>query len=93
MPDTDYHRTHVWISGDVQGVFFRDSTRQKAKELDLTGWVTNRPDGRVEGVFEGPKDAVQKAVAWCANGPENARVENVSTEDETPENLSGFEVR
>ena len=93
MPDTDRHRTRVWISGSVQGVFFRDSTRQKAKQLDLAGWVTNRPDGRVEAVFEGPEDAVRQAVDWCSKGPENARVENVSTEDEPPENLSGFEVR
>ena len=95
MTDTsdERRRTRVLISGEVQGVFFRDSTRQIAERLNLAGWVTNLPDGRVEAVFEGPPDAVQNAVEWCSEGPEQARVEDVSTESETPESLTGFEVR
>lgn len=95
MSDTnnERHRTRVLVSGDVQGVFFRDSTRQQANRLGLVGWVRNLPDGDVEAVFEGPEDAVRQAVEWCAHGPEHAHVENVSAEHESPENLSGFEVR
>ncbi|MGI8865958.1 MAG: acylphosphatase [Rubrobacteraceae bacterium] len=89
----DHKRAHVFIAGRVQGIFFRDSTRQQANRLGLTGWATNLPDGRVEAVFEGPENAVREAVDWCAHGPEQAHVEDVSTEYEPPENLSGFEIR
>jgi acylphosphatase len=87
-------RAHVLVSGKVQGVFYRDSTRQKAESLGLAGWVRNLRDGRVEAVFEGPEDAVKDAVAWCREGSPNARVTDVDvlwTEPE--EKLEGFEVR
>lgn len=95
MSDTnsEHHRARVLVSGDVQGVFFRDSTRQQAERLGLAGWVRNLPDGRVEAVFEGPADAVRQAVEWCRTGPDNARVEDVSTQDEEAEGLTGFEAR
>ena len=95
MSDTnnDRQRARVRVSGDVQGVFFRNSTRQQANRLGLAGWVRNLPDGRVEVVFEGPEDSVRRAVEWCRQGPEHAHVEEVSTEREAPEDLSGFEVR
>ncbi len=86
-------RTRALISGRVQGVFFRDSTREKAEALGLSGWVRNLPDGRVEAVFEGDPDRVREMVAWCESGPSSADVDDVSVEDETPEGLSGFEVR
>ena len=86
-------RAHVRVSGWVQGVFFRDSTREKAEELGVSGWVRNLPDGRVEAVFEGDPDRVGEMVAWCESGPSSADVDDVSVEDETPEGLSGFEVR
>ncbi len=70
-------RAHVFISGRVQGVFFRDNTRQKARQLGVTGWVRNLPDGRVEAVFEGDEDAVKKIIEWCHIGPPAARVDNV----------------
>ncbi len=90
----DKERAHVRISGQVQGVFFRDSTRQKAEELNLAGWVKNLPDGRVEAVFEGPPDEVKKMLRWCEEGPQQATVENVDTDIEDPGgDLSGFEVR
>jgi acylphosphatase len=77
----------------VQGVFFRDSTRRKAEELGLSGWVKNLPDGKVEAVFEGPSDSVRKMVRWCEEGPQQASVENVDTDFEDPgEDLQGFEV-
>ncbi|MGB3632729.1 MAG: acylphosphatase [Rubrobacteraceae bacterium] len=87
-------RAHVYISGNVQGVFFRDSTRRKAEELGLTGWVKNMPDGRVEAVFEGTASTVQEMIDWCKEGPSQATVEDVDAEREEPaEDLKGFEVR
>ena len=92
--ESNKERAHVYVSGNVQGVFFRDSTRQKAEELGLAGWVKNKPDGRVEAVFEGPSDEVRQMVDWCENGPSHADVENVEVEYGEPENDSeGFEVR
>jgi acylphosphatase len=94
MQSKDPERAHVRIAGQVQGVFFRDSTRQKAEELNLAGWVKNLPDGRVEAVFEGPPDEVKKMLRWCEEGPQQATVENVDTDIEDPVgDLSGFEVR
>ncbi len=70
-------RVHIFISGKVQGVFFRSSTKSKAEELGLTGWVRNLADGRVEAVFEGEEGNVEKMVQWCRKGPQYARVEDV----------------
>ncbi len=87
-------RARVRVSGSVQGVFFRDSTREKAESLALTGWVRNLPDGNVEAVFEGPSAKVREMVEWCEAGPPHAEVENVEVNHEPPENdLSAFEVR
>ncbi len=70
-------RVHVFVSGKVQGVFFRSSTKDKAQELGLSGWVRNLADGRVEALFEGKKEVVEKMIEWCKNGPEFARVTGV----------------
>ena len=86
-------RVHVSISGEVQGVFFRYETRQRARELGIAGWVRNVPDGRVEAVFEGPDEAVDRMVAWCRRGPDQADVREVDVRDEDPEGLDTFEVR
>ncbi len=86
-------RAHVLVSGRVQGVFFRDSARQEAEQMGLSGWVRNTEDGRVEAVFEGDSEAVQQMIEWCESGPSSADVEDVSVDKETPEGLSGFEVR
>ncbi len=94
MENNDQQRAHVCVSGDVQGVFFRDSTREKAEQLGLSGWVKNLPDGRVEALFEGPTDKIREMVQWCEQGPRHATVENVDVEfDTAQEDLSGFEVR
>ncbi|HOX36485.1 MAG TPA: acylphosphatase [Candidatus Brocadiia bacterium] len=69
---------HVVIEGLVQGVGFRYATRRFAADHDLGGWVKNRPDGRVEALFEGRRSAVQAAVDWCRKGPPASRVENVN---------------
>ncbi len=94
MQSNDQERAHVRISGQVQGVFFRDSTRQKAEELGLAGWVKNLSDGSVEAVFEGPSGKVREMVSWCEEGPRNASVEDVDSDFETSGgDLRGFEVR
>jgi acylphosphatase len=94
MESGERERAHVYVSGQVQGVFFRDSTRQKAEQLGLAGWVRNLPDGRVEALFEGPRDRVEEMVRWCEEGPPHAAVENVDIDVEaSQEGLTGFEVR
>ena len=94
MQNSDLERAHVRVSGQVQGVFFRDSTRKKAEELGLAGWVRNLPDGEVEAVFEGPSQEVREMVRWCEEGPQHASVENVDTDFESAgRDLVGFEVR
>ena len=70
-------RAHVYISGRVQGVSFRWYTQRMAQRLGLTGWVRNLWDSRVEAIFEGPEELVQKAVAWCHHGEPPARVDDV----------------
>ncbi|MFI1158474.1 acylphosphatase [Streptomyces sioyaensis] len=86
-------RRHVVVSGDVQGVFFRDTCRRTAEEHDVAGWVRNRPDGTVEAVFEGAPERVQKLVDWAHQGPPLATVDAVSVQEEEPEGLTGFDVR
>jgi acylphosphatase len=86
-------RAHVFIAGRVQGVGYRYATVDTATELGLTGWVRNLPDSRVEAVFEGAKEVVQEMVRWCHAGPPAAMVKEVVLEYESPEGLSGFEVR
>lgn len=87
-------RTHVFISGRVQGVFFRSSTRDKAMELGITGWVRNLFDGRVEAVFEGEKENVEKIVQWCRKGNKIAKVEDVEiVYDKYTGEFNGFSIR
>ena len=86
-------RRRVEVRGNVQGVFFRDSCRSEASSRGVAGWVTNRPDGAVEAVFEGDPDAVTAMVDWCSSGPRGADVESVDESTEEPEGLSGFEIR
>jgi acylphosphatase len=85
-------RRRVVVRGRVQGVFFRDSVRERARALGVHGRVRNRPDGTVEATFEGPPDAVETLVRFCETGPRGARVSRVDVDDEEPEGLDGFEV-
>jgi acylphosphatase len=85
-------RRRVVVHGRVQGVFFRESVRQRARALGVHGRVRNRPDGTVEAVFEGPPDAVEELVRFCEAGPRGARVSRVEVADGEPEGLDGFEV-
>ena len=75
-------RKRVLISGLVQGVYFRVHTRDAALAAGVAGWVRNRRDGRVEAVFEGEREAVEKMVKWCRKGPPSSRVEKVEVFDE-----------
>jgi acylphosphatase len=89
----DRARRRVVVHGDVQGVFFRDSTREEAERRGVDGWVTNRSDGAVEAVFEGDPEAVAAMVDFCREGPSRASVERVEEETEEAEGLDGFSVR
>ena len=86
-------RRRVVAHGRVQGVFFRDSTRERARSAGVAGWVTNRADGAVEAVFEGDADAVERMVAWMGEGPRGAAVDRTEVTEEEPEGLDGFEIR
>jgi acylphosphatase len=71
---------HVFVTGKVQGVYFRDTTRTKAAEHGVDGWVRNLPDGRVEAVFQGDEEAVDAMVDFCHEGSPAARVDGVEAE-------------
>ena len=90
---SDWIRQRVVVTGQVQGVFFRDTTRREALRRGVCGWVRNRSDGAVEAVFEGPADAVDALVAFCSRGPRGASVAALDVRDEAVEGLRGFEVR
>ena len=89
----DIVRRRLIVHGKVQGVFFRDSTRQAARNEGVSGWAANRGDGSVEVVLEGPADAVNSVVGYCRTGPSSADVESVDEHEETPEGLTGFQIR
>jgi acylphosphatase len=85
----DYVRAHVHISGRVQGVNFRAWLRDRAREVQVMGWVRNLSDGRVEAVFEGGRAAVQRMVSQCYSGPIRAEIERVEVAWETPTGNEG----
>lgn len=87
-------RAHVFVSGRVQGVFFRYETRLRALRNNVVGWVRNLPDGRVEAVFEGEKENVDAMIEFCRRGPPGAIVKNVEVIWETPTGeFKGFQIR
>ncbi|MGA6948028.1 MAG: acylphosphatase [Solirubrobacterales bacterium] len=86
-------RKRVVVSGRVQGVFFRDTTKRRAEAAGVSGWVRNTPEGAVEAVFEGEPDAVEEMVEFSRRGPSRAEVAAVEVTEEQPERLSGFQVR
>lgn len=67
-------RAHLFVTGQVQGVFFRSETRRRATTLNVTGWVRNLQDGRVEVLFEGTPENVDALIAFCRRGPSGAKV-------------------
>ena len=82
MSGTKKTRAHVFVIGTVQGVYFRQNTKQVAARHKVTGWVRNLPDGRVEAVFEGGEMDLNEVIKWCHMGPPNASVENVTVKFE-----------
>jgi acylphosphatase len=86
-------RAHVVVSGRVQGVFFRSDARDRARSLQVAGWIRNVADGTVEAVFEGEAERVESMVKWCRRGPSGAQVESVDVSREEPRGESGFAIR
>jgi acylphosphatase len=86
-------RYRVLISGQVQGVFFRDTCRRLAVKHGVAGWVRNLPDGRVEAVFEGPAEDVGRLLDWAHTGPRLAVVDGVAVQAERPEGLAAFHIK
>jgi len=87
-------RAHVVISGRVQGVFFRQYTKETAKELSVLGWVRNTADGNVESIFEGPENRVKELLLWCKQGPKLAVVDQVSVEyEQTTGEFTDFKIK
>lgn len=89
----DLRRVHLWISGRVQGVFYRATTSEEAESRGLTGWVRNAPDGRVEAEVQGSPDAVDELIDECRSGPPMAKVEEIEVDDvEVHPDEHGFSV-
>jgi len=87
-------RAHIYVSGQVQGVWFRSCTQEMAERMGVCGWVRNLPDGRVEAVFEGDKDEVEVMVDFCRRGPPGAQVDDVEVKWEPYKGeFSGFGIR
>jgi acylphosphatase len=87
-------RAHIFVSGRVQGVFFRSETQDEALRHGLTGWVRNLPDDRVEAVLEGDRDKIEKLIQFCKRGPPGARVTKVDvTWEDYTEQFKSFTIR
>ena len=84
---------HFFVSGRVQGVFFRMRTKHRADGLGLTGWVRNLPDGRVEGIASGAESKLSEFTRWLHEGPEYARVDDVAIQELESQDFPGFRVR
>jgi acylphosphatase len=87
-------RAHVFISGRVQGVFFRSEVRREAKKMGIAGWVRNTPDGKVEAAFEGEEKSVKEIIEFCKRGPPGASVTDVQVVWESyTDEFREFEIR
>ncbi|MDH4567693.1 acylphosphatase [Pseudomonas sp. BN414] len=84
---------HGYVSGKVQGVYYRQSTQEQADQLELDGWVRNVADGRVEVLLEGEEDAVRSMAAWLEQGPADAKVTGVELQQQPVQGITGFIVR
>jgi acylphosphatase len=91
---SDKARIRILVFGDVQGVFFRANTQSEGGRLGVSGWVRNLPDGSVEVLAEGEKEALGKLLEWCRHGPAGASVDRLESEWlEFRGDLNGFRVR
>jgi acylphosphatase len=87
-------RINITVFGKVQGVLFRASICQKAKEFNLIGWVKNQSDDSVKIIAQGKKDNLEKLIKWCYNGPKNAIIEKVDIEWKKATNeFKNFEIK
>jgi acylphosphatase len=87
-------RAHLFLKGRVQGVFFRSYTHNQARLSNVSGWVRNLSDGRVEAVFEGERGQIEKVIDFCKQGPTGSKVESVEIKWEKPKLCySKFEIR
>ena len=87
-------RAHIFVSGYVQGVFFRSSMKEVADKYGVKGWVRNLPDGRVEAILEGPENAVNRVIEWARRGPPLADVEDVEVKwEEYKGEFEDFRIR
>lgn len=84
---------HVRVTGRVQGVFFRAWAQGQARELGLSGWIRNCPDGSVEAHLDGDENAVERMIERMRRGPSDARVEEVTVKEAVPESTGRFELR
>ena len=85
---------HIFVTGRVQGVFFRQATRVVALKNNVTGWVRNLDDGRVEILIEGDDKCVESVIKWCNFGPANSRVDDIQISNENYlGTFKNFEVR
>ncbi len=84
---------HAYVSGKVQGVYFRQATQEQADALDLDGWVRNLADGRVEVLFEGEAEAVERLQQWLQQGPQQAEVSGLEVSQAPLQGIAGFIVR
>ena len=84
---------HVLVIGRVQGVFFRAWAQGQARELGISGWIRNCPDGSVEAHIDGDEDGVTRMIERMRHGPSDARVEEVAVEEAAPESTGRFELR
>ena len=89
----DRTRVHVFVSGDLERVDFRQAIADKANEQGVTGWVKNLSDGRIEAVLEGPRDEVYRVVGLCRAGPRGATVAGVQVDREPPKDEKSFRVK
>ena len=83
----------VVVTGLVQGVFFRATLRDRARDLGVSGWVSNESDGSVAAHLEGPPESVQALLDWCHRGPSGAEVDQVDVRDVPAAGVAGFSVR
>ncbi|HXZ62999.1 MAG TPA: acylphosphatase [Acidimicrobiales bacterium] len=84
---------HAFVSGRVQGVWYRQSAAEAARARRVGGWARNLPDGRVELWAEGARPDVDAFLAWCCVGPRRAQVTGIEVDDVAPAGLTGFQVR
>jgi len=87
------NKVNILVSGRVQGVFYRSSTRDKALELGITGWIMNNADGSVYIEAEADESVLDQFIEWCKKGPMMARVDNINISHQATEGFSSFEVR